>query len=215
VVEAVGEKALVYGGICDSGVTRMLENAARMKSAGAHAVVATGPYYLSKLPSERERELLGLIERSPLPILLYDIPEFVGYSFRPEWIGDLADHPNLVGYKDSTNDWDHHCEVLDRTRNKDFSVWIGKELLLAKALCKGASGLVVSLVHANPEAFVELAESARNGHWEQVRVAQQRIAEIVDDFLVSYREQPVFSTLLRYLGSKMAALGIHVRLLLD
>src|SRR5581483_6841630 len=94
----------IYGGICDSGVGRMLANAKRMKDAGAQVAVATGPYYLSRLQEERENDMLRLVADSPLPLIIYDIPEFVGYQFRPEWIGQIADHENVVGYKDSSDD---------------------------------------------------------------------------------------------------------------
>jgi hypothetical protein len=46
VVGAVGDQVTVYGGICDSGVKRMLSNAEKMKRAGAEVAVTTGPYYL-------------------------------------------------------------------------------------------------------------------------------------------------------------------------
>jgi 4-hydroxy-tetrahydrodipicolinate synthase len=202
----------LYGGICDSGVARMLANAQRMKDAGAMAVVATGPYYLSRLPGEREEEILRLAAHTPLPVLFYDIPEFVGYRFRAEWIAAMADHENVVGYKDSSGDIAHHREVLQRTQAKEFSVLIGKELLLAEALRCGAGGLVVSFLHADPKPFVALAGEAARGNWEGAEFHQEQVREIVSDFLTCYERRPVFSTLLQYLEGKLNDRGLGVRL---
>jgi 4-hydroxy-tetrahydrodipicolinate synthase len=210
--KAKAESTTVYGGICDSGVGRMLANAGRMKDAGAQVVVATGPYYLSRLQEERENDMLRLATYSPLPLMVYDIPEFVGYTFRPEWIAQMADHENVIGYKDSSDDIVHHREVLDRTRGKEFSVLIGKELLLADAFQAGASGLVVSLIHADPEPFVSLAAEAARRNWDGAKLCQERVREVVREFRVCYDQRPVFSTLLQYLERKLNERGLQVRL---
>jgi 4-hydroxy-tetrahydrodipicolinate synthase len=212
IAEAVGDQVTIYGGICDSGVPRMLRNAALMKSAGADLAVATGPYYLSRLQEEREGELELLADRSPLPVMFYDIPEFVGYRLSACWLERMADHENVVGYKDSSDDWRHHLDVLARTRCKKFAVLMGKELLLADALQSGAQGLVVSLLQADPEPFVVMTEEATKGNWEAVRQQQGQVGKIVDDFLTWYKPRPVFSTLLRYLEFKLRANGLDIRL---
>src|SRR5580698_5657318 len=84
VVDSVGKQVTVYGGICDSGLQRMLSNADLMQRAGAEVAVATGPYYLSRLIDEAEADLAIVAAESPLPVIFYNIPEFVGYGLRPE-----------------------------------------------------------------------------------------------------------------------------------
>jgi 4-hydroxy-tetrahydrodipicolinate synthase len=213
IVEAVGDSTTVYAGICDSGLHRILANADGMKKAGADIAVTTGPYYLSRLIDEVEADLLTVAERSPLPVIYYNIPEFVGYGLRPEWIEDMADHPNVVGYKDSSNDLTHHLEVLERTKEKRFSVFIGKEMLLADAFRAGAKGLVVSLVQANPDPFVSLARNARLGDWTAVDKNQSQVKEMVEALLTRFQERPVFSTLLQYLEPEIRRHGMDIRLL--
>lgn len=212
VADTVGDRVRVYGGICDSGVPRMLSNAERMKRAGADIVVTTGPYYLSMLIEEAEADLREVATKSPLPVIYYNIPEFVGYGLRPEWIAEMADHPNVIGYKDSSDNLEHHLKVLERTRGKDFSILIGKELLLAQALRSGATGLVVSLVQADPDPFVSLARNAAIGDWTAVMANQSQVQKLVEDFIVFFRKRPVFSTLLHYLEAKLKQHGIEVRL---
>jgi len=211
VSNAVKGRILVYGGGCDSGLHRILANAERMKKAGADAVVATAPYYLSYSIEEAEADLEKIAEKSPLPVVYYNIPEFVGYGLRPEWLEMMADHPNAAGYKDSSNDLGHHLDVLKRTKGKDFDVLIGKELLLAQAFKNGAKGLVVSFANAFPEPFVELCENADRLDWEAVDVCQNRAADIVADFL-SRRKGQVFSALMHYLEGELQNRGINIKL---
>ena len=46
----------------------------------------------------------SVADRSPLPVLLYNIPKFVPYPMPIEVVAELARHPNIVGIKDSTGD---------------------------------------------------------------------------------------------------------------
>lgn len=212
VVDAVGGQITIYGGICDSGVKRMLSNAEQMKLAGADAAVATGPYYLSRLIEEAEADLLEIAARSPLPVIYYDIPEFVSYRLRREWLAEVAEHPNVLGYKDSTNDLSHHLAVLDATREKDFSVFIGKELLLMKALQAGAHGIIISLIQADPEPFVSLVRNIALGDEAAASEDQAQIERLVKDFETHFQKRPVFSTLLRYLEARLRQQGLNLRL---
>ena len=184
----------IYGGCCDSGLHRVLANAELMKKSGADVMVTTAPYYLSHTIEEAEADLEKVADRSPLPVIFYNIPEFVGYGLRPEWLETMAGHPNLVGYKDSSNDLNHHLEVLKRTEKKDFSVLIGKELLLLEAFKAGAKGLVLSFANAFPEPFVELVNHAKASNWEAVAGCQERAAKIIEDFLSKRKGNNFFFT---------------------
>jgi dihydrodipicolinate synthase/N-acetylneuraminate lyase len=46
----------------------------------------------------------SVADRSPLPLLLYNIPKFVPYQIPVEMIAELAHHPNILGTKDSSGD---------------------------------------------------------------------------------------------------------------
>lgn len=212
-VDAVGDQITIYGGISDSGLKRMLSNAELMQRAGAEVVVVTGPYYLSRLIQETEADLSEVASESPLPVIFYDIPEFVGYRLRPEWIGEMAQSPKVVGYKDSTDNLDHHFAVLERTRGKDFSVFIGKELLLSQALQSGANGIIVSLLFAAPGTFLSLVQNVASGDRSATAENQAQIAKLVEEFAVIYRKRPVFSTLMSFLEDRLRQQGIVLKLI--
>lgn len=211
VSRVAGDRVAIYGGCCDSGLHRILANAELMKKSGADVIVTTAPYYLSYSIEEAESDLEKVADRSPLPVVFYNIPEFVGYGLRPEWLEMMADHPNVAGYKDSSNDINHHLEVLKRTEKKDFNVLIGKELLLSAAFKAGAKGLVLSFANVFPEPFVELVNHVKASNWGAVDECQGRAAKIIDDFL-SKRKGKTFSSLMYYLEQELQNRGIYVKL---
>ncbi|AZN41380.1 dihydrodipicolinate synthase family protein [Paenibacillus albus] len=213
VKEAAGDRATVYGGACDSGLFRMLDNAASLKAAGADVAVVTGPYYLSYSIEESEQVLKSVAERSPLPIVYYNIPEFVRYGLRPEFLEEMADHPNVAGYKDSTNDLEHHLDVLRRTQGKAFDVLIGKELLLEEAFKAGASGLVLSFTNLKPRLHADLYAAVTKEDWELVHEKQLEIARMVEDYQVYARSRPlaVFSNLMKYFEGELEKEGFSFK----
>ncbi|MBB6670785.1 dihydrodipicolinate synthase family protein [Cohnella nanjingensis] len=214
VKEAVGDRATIYGGACDSGLFRMLDNAESLKLAGADIAVVTGPYYLSYTTAESEDVLRHVAERSPLPVVYYNIPEFVRYGLRPEFLEEMAEHPNVAGYKDSTGDLAHHLDVLRRTKGKAFDVLIGKEMLLADAFKEGATGLVLSFTNLNPQLYAEFVAAAKAGNWPRVDELQADIARIVEAYLAYGRQQPhaVFSNLMNYFEGEFERVGFRFKL---
>ena len=89
----------------------------------------------------------------------------------------------MVGYKDSSDNLEHHLAVLERTRGKDVSVFIGKELLLSQALQSGANGIIVSLLFAEPEPFLSLVRNFASGNRSAAAENQALIAKLVEEFV--------------------------------
>ena len=212
VSRVVGGRLTVFGGCCDSGVNRMLANADLMRAAGADVVVATPPYYLTYLAAEAERLLEEMADKSPLPVVFYNIPELVGYGVRPEWVADIASHPNVVGYKDSSNRLDDLLKILSLTKNKSFAVLVGKELILEPALRAGAAGIVVSFANVFPEVFVRMLACRDAADWDGVADCQRTVGKIVADF-GTRRKNTVFSSLMFYLEEELDKKGFPAKLL--
>lgn len=214
VAKAVGDRVTIYGGASDSGLHRIVHNANLMKEAGAHFAVTTPPYYLSYSVQEVEDVLRKVADLSPLPVVYYSIPQFVGYGLRPEFLAEMADHPNVAGYKDSTNDLAHHVDVLQRTEGKTFDVLIGKDKLLTDALKAGSKGLVVSFANVYPKLYVDLVQAAKQGDWRQVESLQTEVTRILEDYYSASKlnGQPAFSSLLYFMQDKFRAQGINVTL---
>ena len=102
-----------------------------------------------------------LADVSPLPILLYNAPGFCGVTLEPDLVGRLADHPNIVGMKDSASSGIEHFLALQRP---GFSVLAGSANFLFPAMMGGSHGGTVSLANSFPAVALRLYElgSARD-----------------------------------------------------
>jgi dihydrodipicolinate synthase/N-acetylneuraminate lyase len=59
----------------------------------------------------------SVADRSPLPVLLYNIPKCVPYQIPIELIAELANHPNIIGIKDSSGSVDRIKATVEATRS--------------------------------------------------------------------------------------------------
>ena len=56
-------------------------------------------------------------DRSPLPVLIYNVPSFTGYDMPAEVVIELAGHPNIVGIKESGGDVEKVRRMVEGTRH--------------------------------------------------------------------------------------------------
>jgi len=69
------------------------------------AMVRTPHYYKSQMkPANMLAFYRTVADRSPLPVIIYNFPQATGYDIPAEVVIELAEHPNLIGIKESSGD---------------------------------------------------------------------------------------------------------------
>jgi 4-hydroxy-2-oxoglutarate aldolase len=91
-------------------------------AAGFHydAVLVKPPsYYRAKMaePAAVLNYFRSVADRSPLPVILYNIPQNVPYEIPVALIAELAQHPNIIGIKDSQGVVERISATVEATRN--------------------------------------------------------------------------------------------------
>jgi 4-hydroxy-tetrahydrodipicolinate synthase len=216
VAGAIGSKVPLLAGCMASGLSDMMENARLMAEAGAQIAVLTAPGYFNYSQQEVERIFLQFADASPLPVMIYDIPAFVGMKLDTEMVNRLARHPRVIGFKDSSGDLGRFRELLAALRDREgFYLLQGKEHLLAESLLAGASGFVVSLLHVDPRPFVALYTAARAGNEDLARPPQKCATEILAVLNSSVARRPETSTLFHFLNQTLHAHGVCHNILLE
>ena len=217
VAEMIGTKNPLLAGCMAAGLSTMLEHAGMMADSGATIAVATAPMYFQYTGKELETIFLKFADASPLPVIIYDIPDLTGMALEPKLLMKLATHGNIVGFKDSSANYDNFKQLLDtlNTEAPDFYLMQGKEHLLKDSLFAGSSGLVVSLLHVNPQPFVGLYNAVQANDTEKADHLQQAITEIMDCIMSCFAKQPATSTLFHFLNTALNDRGINVNIRLE
>lgn len=173
----VGEASVpVLAGTGHPGLYETLEAIDRADEGGADSALVVTPFYYNHDQTTLERYYQTVADESPLPVYLYSVPAYTGVRLRPETIGRLADHPNIVGLKDSHGDIGEFIRTRARVDDADFSLLIGSANVLAQALDLGANGGILALANVAPEACARVVRT----HREDPARARSMNAEYVE-----------------------------------
>ncbi len=165
-------KAALYAGISGNCLADSIEAAEMWKQAGADAVVAHPPFYFPISDSMLEKYFQELGDRSPLPLLLYNIPQTTHVSIPLETISRLSKHPNIIGIKDSQRDLPRLTKLIEEHRDSAFRALAGSISLACECLKLGAHGLVPSTANLAAEIYVGMLNAARAGNWAEAEKLQ-------------------------------------------
>ena len=151
----------------------------RAADAGAEAVLVITPhYYRSAINQETLLDYYTAVaDASPVPLLLYSMPALTGIKIEPETVARLAEHPNIIGVKDSSNDvagFDETVQVCP----PDFAVLTGNGTILFDALCAGATGGILAVGCVVPEVCVEIFRAFHAGETDRAAALQSRLTPL-------------------------------------
>ena len=154
---------------------------------GADAVLVAPPFYYkeSMKPDVLREHYVAVAEGSPIPVLLYNVPQFTGLNLEASLVARLAEHPNIVGIKDSSGNIAQLTEIR-RLTPQDFDVFVGSALVFLAALAIGANGGILAAANVLPEEFVRLHRLAQEGAWEEARHLQWSLMAISRAVTVEY-----------------------------
>ena len=148
----------------------------RAALAGVDAVLVRTPsFFKPQMTTDIfVRHYLDVADASPVPVLLYNVSVFTGVNLLPEAVARLAQHPNIVGLKESGSDIAQIADYIGRTPD-DFSVLAGSATTFFPALCVGCDGAMLALAALAPTECVTLVTLVREGKVEDARRLQARL----------------------------------------
>lgn len=175
---ASADKVMVAGTGIESAIEtlRLTEYAAEL--GYDVAMVRTPHYYKNESIAENQLAFYRFVaDRSPLPVIIYNFPQSTGYDMPADVVTELAEHPNVIGIKESSGAIDKVKVMVEKTRHikrnatvtDRFEPVTGRMLKEARSHAKPAGELV---------AVEALAATAGNSPAKPSSAAVQVIGEL-------------------------------------
>ncbi len=145
-------------------------------SAGAEAALVVTPWYNKGAMKSRElvAHFTAVADAAPIPILLYNVPQFTGVTLGPDAVARLAEHRNIIGMKDSAGDMEIFAEYI-RVTPPSFQLFIGSALTFYLALCLGARGGILALANIAPQECVLIQRLFEDDKHEEAKRLQLKL----------------------------------------
>ncbi len=124
-VFAAVKQAAVPGKIVIAGTGQLstaatLDVTKRAADAGCDAALIVTPfYYKNSMTGEAlKKHYFTIADHSPIPVMIYNVPANTGLNVASSVVAEIAQHPNIVGIKDSSGDINQLAETVRLTRNQ-------------------------------------------------------------------------------------------------
>ncbi len=177
-VHATAGRAPVLVGLMLPGTAPARDAALQAADAGVDALVVGSPYYFGVDAASQQRHVEAILAATPLPVLLYNIPQCTHQPLLREAVAALAAEPRILGVKDSWGDMPYFQSLLTiKLKRPNFRVLQGHEHAAMASLLLGADGLIPGLGNVAPRVLVSLVQAARAG---DVAACQRLHAEIFE-----------------------------------
>jgi 4-hydroxy-tetrahydrodipicolinate synthase len=180
VVEAAAGRVPVICGVAQSHLSAArteVEAAARL---GAAAALVAPPFYYLIDQATLLTFYRSLARDSPLPILLYNIPQYTKVVAQPETVAALAREGTIAGIKDSSRDFEYFEGVCIATRELPrFRIFTGSDTMLMPALAMGGAGTICGAANVAPAWIVRIYEDFQRGDMAAARAGQDKLYQLV------------------------------------
>jgi 4-hydroxy-tetrahydrodipicolinate synthase len=182
VVRIVGGRVPLVVGVGTSGTRETVELARHAEGAGADAVLVVSPSYWKVGEEALFRHFATVAGSVGIPVFIYNLPMLTGVDLSPSLIaGIAAECSNVSGLKDTVTEYFHTVGVLREVKRErpEFTILSGWEDLILPTLLAGADGSICAFANVDPELFVDLVRSARDGDLESAAELHGRVLSLV------------------------------------
>jgi 4-hydroxy-tetrahydrodipicolinate synthase len=168
VVDAVDDVPVIAGSGSNS-TREALELSRRSAAVGADGLLLISPYYNKPEQEGIVEHYRTVADEVDVPQIVYNVPSRTGSNIEPATVEALASHDNIAGYKAASGDIGQISEVVERTREEEFSVLSGDDALTLPVISVGGDGVISVTGNVEPERMVALADAALGGEMDRAR----------------------------------------------
>jgi dihydrodipicolinate synthase/N-acetylneuraminate lyase len=164
VVEAAGGRVPVVCGVAQSHLAAARAEVDAGARLGAAAALVAPPFYYPMDQATLLAFYRQLAKGSPLPILLYNIPQNTKVVAEPASVAALGAEGTIAGIKDSSRDFEYFEGVCIATRAlPGFRIFTGSDSMLLPSLVMGAAGTICGTANVAPQWVVRIYDAFMRG----------------------------------------------------
>lgn len=158
--DVVGTGGHVMCGVMAETIRIAFSEIHEAADGGADSILCLTPTTLTRNRLDAvERYFTLAADESPLPVMLYSVPNTTAFNLPEESVERLTAHPNIVGMKDSSGDPVRMQRLVDGAP-KDFVFWSGSSQALTLAVAAGAHGVITGSGNYAPKLVLETLAAA-------------------------------------------------------
>jgi len=164
--EAAAGRVPVLSGVAEYTAALAAQYARDAEKIGVDGLMVLPAMVYKSNRRETLHHYRTVAQSTGLPIMVYNNPVSYGVDITVEMFGELADLPNIVAIKESSEDTRRFTE-LRRAHGDRYTLFGGVDDIVLESLMLGATGWVSGLTNAFPRESVALFALAKAGRYAE------------------------------------------------
>lgn len=167
---------IVYG-VGGNNTHDVIETLSDTELDGVSAILSVSPYYNKPSQEGIYRHYVAIADRSPLPVILYNVPGRTSSNMTADTTLRLSEHSNIIGIKEASGNIEQCMKIL-KYMPKDFLVISGDDMLTVPLYSIGAKGVISVLANAYPVIFRKMKELAFANDYKKATQELLKLSDI-------------------------------------
>lgn len=156
IIEANSNRVPLVLGVGGNNTANVLAALNEENLKGFSAILSVSPYYNKPTQEGIYQHFKAIAEKSPLPVILYNVPGRTSSNVAPSTVVRLAsEFSNIIGIKEAAGDIVQAMELI-RKAPKDFLVISGDDIITLPMVLAGGAGVISVIGEAYPKQFSEM-----------------------------------------------------------
>ncbi len=189
-VQVVDRRVPVIAGTGSNSTAEAIETTRHAREAGADAALVVTPYYNKPTQDGLYRHYMAIADAARLPILIYNIPGRSVIDMSVETMARLAEHPHIVGVKDSTANLLRPLQTR-RAIGDGFCQLSGEDGTALSFNAAGGMGCISVTANVAPALCAGMHDAWFDGRVAEAMALQQTLLPLHDALFVESNPAPV------------------------
>ncbi|MDM1529382.1 4-hydroxy-tetrahydrodipicolinate synthase [Myroides odoratimimus] len=181
VIKANKKRLPLVLGVGGNNTHAVLEELTQENLEGFDAILSVSPYYNKPTQEGIYQHFKMIAEKSPLPIILYNVPGRTGSNMAVGTVVRLANEfKNIIGIKEAAGSMVQGMELIRQSTRKDFLVISGDDAIALPLVLAGGAGVISVIGQGVPKKFTEMIRLGLKGDIKEAFKLQYELMPIID-----------------------------------
>ena len=205
--EVADKKIQVMAGTGSNSTKEAIALTNHAREAGADSALVVVPYYNKPSQQGLIEHYLRIADAVPLPIFIYNIPGRSVIDMKNETIEKLAEHENIIGIKDASNDLSRPAYINKYIKHKKFFQLSGEDATQMAFLAQGGDGVISVAANIVPKKISDMHNYWFSNKVSEAMIIDQSLVELYKALFIESNPCPV-----KYATYKLGMCNYELRL---
>lgn len=204
-VKRANGRVPIIAGTGSNDTAHCVELSKEAENLGADGLLITTPYYNKSTQKGLIMHYDKVLEKTNLPIILYNVPGRTGMSYAISTIKELAKDERIVGVKEASGNIEYATELAKECPELDM--YSGNDDMVVPLMSLGSKGVISVLSNVAPKETHEMCAKWFAGDIEGSRALQFKYLELIKALFCEVNPIPV-KTAMNMMGFNAGSLRL-------